>query len=365
MDWSTETDFSHLDFPDIRTNSNTIVGLSSSDGNFSEGLMESAWTDFKFDPVDYSSIHGYSKEGLHPLTFGETGVEGLSTGVNTEYSVFCKDKWVEDLTRLNSRVSKHDETLFGSTEQQGSSTSAPSESSSVSNESRPLTGIESRFLDETLALTTDLIRLLDQLVSHTGGRLQGDIQSVNGFQPRFLPISIDNSPQPTGCITPPAEDKKKQSPIHGDQFTILLLMSCYMRLLGIYENFFTHVHLGSEDPRQAQIHLPDITVGSFSLLSSPGLKVSLIIELVSFLVGHIGHTIEMTTPPTVATTRNAYHQPERSSKSSSAMTDVISSTHNAVRERENELMEAMSRIRRTLMRSRPGTNIRGDMSSYF
>lgn len=116
-------------------------------------------------------------------------------------------------------------------------------------------------------------------------------------------------------------------------------MSCYMRLLGIYENFFSHIQqiLGNsnsqDDWSQALLHLPAIIVGSIALHSSPTLKVSIIIELVSFLVGHIGHTVEMTTPTTV--NRNTFHQPQptRSSKSSSAMTDVLSSTQNAVRER--------------------------------
>lgn len=374
MDWSTETDLSSLDFSDIGASNHNSAELAGSTATFSDGFIENAWTDLKLHCGAYFPPQDYSNEASSPIQSKESPVDMLSTEGISDYSTFSKEDWVEDLSRLNSRVSKHDEAIIGNGEDQSAGTSPSSEFSPISNDSSPLAGKESWYLDETLALTTDLIRLLEQLSSHTSDRPRNEILAVNGFQPGFQQHSVDRPRQHSGFITPPAEGQKMQSPIRGDQFTLLLLMSCYMRLLGIYESFFRHLQstLGDSkshaDPSSpTQLHLPSITVGSFSLHSTPSLKVPLIIELVSFLVGHLGHTVDIEAPPIappVSASGKAFLSAEKSSKSNNAMTEVVTSMHNAVKEREKDLADTMGRIRMALMRSRLGVSFGGGISSY-
>ena len=352
-----------------------VVGTSSTDGRFTSSsggnaLLKTAEPGYNGDNSQAFSnplrlifgkegARNVSRQTFPGFQFSETPFEVRSTGASIEptASAFSLADWVEDLAKLNSRVSQHGKVM--AIGMQCLSPSTSSESAPAFNETAgrrergPLVHDESRSLDETLALSTDLIQLLDQLSSQTGESPQ--VQRCNNFQSSFQGRMANLPRRHRGHLTPADEENKPQSPIHGDQFTMLLLISCYMRLIGIYEDFFTHIQLNLCDFKSlnesTQIHLPAITVGSFSLRSSPVLEALLVIELVTFLVRHLGHTIELT-----ASTANSRDDAtsERSSKSSSAMTDVTSSTLKAVREREEELIESMSRIRRALMRSRPG-----------
>lgn len=367
--WSPQNEVSNFDFLDTGTDNNANANLPSTDSRLlsDESLREDG-TDLTFASVDYSSILDLPNETSHPLEFNEALLEDFPTHKIREPLSFGKEEWVEELTKLNTRVSKHNEAVTADIEAPSSSIPiaipTPSVSDSGLDERGKLIRKDSRLLDETLALTTDLVNLIDKLALRTRRNRGGSRDETQGTD------STRHMSWKVNYPTPRSGERETHNPIHGDHFTSLLLISCYMRLLSIYKAFFANLHTvlnRTELPIEASehsTHLPAIAVGSFTLSSSPRLQTLLVIELVAFLVGYIGDTIELAIPTADPSDCNVFNLPAHSSKSRNAMDDIVRSTYATMRAREKEMLDATRRIRRNLMDSRVKAGNFGDTSTY-
>lgn len=311
-------------------------------------------------PVDTSDSAldplGYPQFLLSQQEFSSTSLnvplqEAVSATSKNVSDGFCKKSWVEELARLNSRICSHDQSAY-----MGSSDymiSERSRSCSMSTESGKSPIDSSICLDDALALTKDLIKLLDRLSSQDDPSTQSETSQFDdeAFRNVFQDIAFGAS---IYHLDVSVSNKRINIPdvINEDPFTVLLFMSCYVRLIAIYKLLFGRIQevVTREGPQAASsllLHsqLPTIVVGPFSLRSNPSLEVMLIIELVHFVIGHIGHAARLMTPGTTGDHSQNRGRRRMTPGGTHSMDHIIVSMLSAVEGSEKGLLEAIHAIR--------------------
>jgi hypothetical protein len=305
--------------------------------------------DAAFDPLGYPQFL-VSQQGLSSTSLDISLAEALSTASGNVLNGFCKKSWVEELARLNGRISSHDHSV-----NMGSADITPERlrSGSLSAESGKWPTNGPICLDEALTLTKDLIELLDRLPCPEDPTAQSEISKFDDetFRNIFQDIALGTSIQHLDISV---SNKRMSIPnvISEDPFTILLFMSCYVRLIGIYKLLFARIRavVTKEGPQAASPLLfhsqrPTIVVGPFSLRSNPNLEAMLIIELVNFVIDHIGHAARLLTPGTTGDPSQDFGRTRMTPGGTHSMDHIIVSMLSAVQESEKGLMGAIHSIR--------------------
>ncbi|EAT82882.1 hypothetical protein HBI56_068090 [Parastagonospora nodorum] len=306
--------------------------------------------DSVFDPLGYAQFL-VSQQELPSTSLEMPLAEALPTVSRNISDGFCKKIWVEELARLNSRISSHDHSVNSSSSEH--TTPERSRSCSLSTESgkSPMNGPVC--LDDALALTKDLIELLDRLQSPEDPSARSDISKFGdgAFRNMSQDIALGTSIQHLDISV---SNKRMSIPnvISEDPFTILLFMSCYVRLIGIYKLLFARIRsvVTNEGPQAAsplllRSQLPTIVVGPFSLRSNPNLEVMLIIELVDSVIAHIGHAARLLTPGTTGDPSQDLGRGTMTPKGTHSMDHIVVSMLSAVQESEKGLMGSIHNIR--------------------
>lgn len=303
-----------------------------------------------FDPLGYTQFL-VSQQELPSTSVDMSLAEALSMASRNISDGFCKKSWVEELARLNSRISSHDQSVNSETSEH--TTPERSRSCSLSTESgkSPMNG--PICLDDALTLTKDLIELLDRLQSPEYPSTQSEMSKFDdeAFRNMSQDMALGTSIQHLDISV----SKKRMSipnVISEDPFTILLFMSCYVRLIDIYKLLFARIRLvlNKEGPRAAsplllRSQLPTIVVGPFSLRSNPNLEVILIIELVDSVIAHIGHAARLLTPGATGDPSQELSHGAMTPGGAHSMDHIIVSMLSAVQESEKGLIGAIHSIR--------------------
>lgn len=99
-------------------------------------------------------------------------------------------------------------------------------------------------------------------------------------------------------------------------------------------------------------------MGPFALRPTPHLEIMLIMEVVNFVIGHIGNTARLLTPTTIVGDEDLQQKGKGSTcKGSNSMDHIIVCMLSSVEKREKELTQAIRDFRETLEQTGTGNNI--------
>lgn len=181
---------------------------------------------------------------------------------------------------------------------------------------------------------------------------------LNQVHPRFTRVPSRSSTMSSvsswssSSTGPSSEKHHTHSKTSLDPGTILLAISCKVRLLEIYENLFYHVERWISDHDSPNplldIHFPGLNIGAFSLDSSSGLQVSVVIQLIEQLLGRL-HNITLSMDISIATQEILPESALQDAKSeSSTLSEVANVALHALKKRESKTMVETSRIKQLL-----------------
>ncbi|KAI2638710.1 hypothetical protein GGS26DRAFT_542654 [Hypomontagnella submonticulosa] len=124
-----------------------------------------------------------------------------------------------------------------------------------------------------------------------------------------------------------------------DQASFLLVLSCYQRLIEIYDNIFGNMQAcldrAAITAPEDYVRMPDMKVGSFSLPNSSALQITLVLQLARHLIQRMGLIIKGLGQSRTQIGDN--------------MSDLMSPTLKAVNDRETTLIERIHKLRSTLV----------------
>lgn len=98
-------------------------------------------------------------------------------------------------------------------------------------------------------------------------------------------------------------------------------------------------------------------MGPFALRSSPNLEVMLVIELVNFVIGHIGHAARHLTPETTGDPSQDSGSRRMTPGGTHSMDHIIVSMLSAVQESEKESIGAIHGIRDVMTQRHLSPNV--------
>lgn len=177
-------------------------------------------------------------------------------------------------------------------------------------------------------------------------RLLARPSADHGFGPGGFPIDemfkltrrvADILEQPTEAPHPPAPEAIDSS----DPSNSMFVLSTYMRLLDMYQRVFALVHAEVRQPDNTDKQfrfwkLPDVTVGSFAVQSSPFLQMSLTIQLAEEFLSRLRRsTGRWSRPPPAGAGAGAV----------SLFAGVADISFQAFREREEDLSKHLAELR--------------------
>lgn len=183
--------------------------------------------------------------------------------------------------------------------------------------SQPLSWKNKDFaIDKTFQLSQKLIEVLDKLYPRyrTTARDCSTLQYTK--EPEFLNQSISF-----------------------DHASLLLVLSCYQRLIEAYNDIFGNMQAcldrSATTMPEDYVQMPNMKVGSFSLPNSSALQITLVLQLARHLLQRMGVIIKA-----LDQSRGAV---------SDDMNDLISLTFKTVNTREIDLIGRINKLRNTLV----------------
>ncbi|GLA09606.1 hypothetical protein AnigIFM60653_011937 [Aspergillus niger] len=241
-------------------------------------------------------------------------------------SIANRTEWVAELARLNVKLLTHAQQIAHrqprETPRRSSPTSAPDHDL---DEDRPTFAV-----DQTFLLSQQLIDLLSQQ----------DAPSATGAPAQSPPPGPPQLPRTLRSLDPAS---------------ILLVLSCHLRVLESYSQMFAHVQAwqehGGASLAATGIGLPALNIGAFSLpASSPRLQIAVILQLAEQLLSRLREMVLLPDVPALAATRSLCHE-MGASHHSTAMHEVVSITLQAISARELGMTKTIAWIKRSLQES--------------
>ncbi|GKZ24846.1 hypothetical protein AbraCBS73388_011855 [Aspergillus brasiliensis] len=237
-----------------------------------------------------------------------------------------RTEWVAELGRLNVTLLTHAQQIAH--RQPRGTPSTPSPTSATDHdfqEDRPTFAV-----DQTFLLSQQLIDLLSQQ----------DALAATGAPAQSPPPGPPQLPRALRSLDPAS---------------ILLVLSCHLRVLDSYSQMFAHIQAwqehGGASLAATGIGLPALNIGAFSLpASSPRLQIAVILQLAEQLLGRLREMVLLPDVPPLAATRSVCHE-MGASHHSTAMHEVVSITLQAISARELGMTKTISWIKRALQES--------------
>ena len=198
-------------------------------------------------------------------------------------------------------------------------------------------------IDQTFLLSQQLIDILNELF------------------PRFLKNSSLREQSRTPLLmqspssSPRASSNTNQTPTtdanpfasYLDQGSILLVLSCYMRVIDIYDKICGHIRNCVSDTSPAakatQLTLPGLSIGGFSLHKSPAMKIMLMLQLAEQLLDCIRDIVGLVGSPTSISGNFR--------RGGASIGDVTDVTLQAIRLKDAEMAKKMAQVRALLPQS--------------
>ena len=365
--------------------------LGTAFGDFSRGNGTSSATSIgtpqtsSLSPADFKSANAVGWPAVLNQTLGEvsrttTGSPSTTTTTNFEpssygsASLLTEATWLQKVAEINVRLFEHASIIPAVHE--------PPELSQTGEKGVNLCGIlldnpdhqgrsgqykdgqGSEFaIDQTFLLSRQLIDILNQVYPRFH-------QRASSFEQAVLSPSHSHSHSHTHTHSPHRQQSSRSSqsgsgsnplapsdlpPTSIDPGSGLLVLSCYLRVIDIYDKIFGHVRMcvaktGTADPF-TQIRLPGLTIGSFSLQSSSALQVTLFIQLAEQLLDRLRSIVALMDSTTLRGTKEEAGSGREDRQDGSCLSDVTDVTLQAIRTREAEMVKRMNSVRRMLQQS--------------
>jgi hypothetical protein len=138
-----------------------------------------------------------------------------------------------------------------------------------------------------------------------------------------------------------------------DPASILLVLSCYLRVLEIYGKVFLHlnacINLRQGKGSLVDICMPVLNFGAFSLESSRGLQITLIVQIAEQLLGRLREIIL-----TINTETRGKIGSEDISNGSPSFPNmmIVETTLQAIKVQDSETAKNIAKVKRSLQQSR-------------
>ncbi|KAI1643975.1 uncharacterized protein F4817DRAFT_367936 [Daldinia loculata] len=159
------------------------------------------------------------------------------------------------------------------------------------------------------------------------------IEALDKLYPRQPGGSAQDS------ITSPIRESSTSRLASFDQASFLLVLSCYQRLIEIYNDIFGNMQAcldrSSVTAPEDYVRMPDVKVGSFSLPNSSALQITLVLQLARHLLQRMSFIIKILNPSPITDSDN--------------INDLMAPTFKAVATRETDLIERINLLRSTLV----------------
>lgn len=244
-----------------------------------------------------------------------------STGVNMA-------AWVATVAEVNTRLFKRAEQIPG-----------------VDNPGQTPHQEKVFAVDQIFLLSQQLIDLLNQVYPcFTNGQTRTPVSSESS------PCSLNGRD-----IAPPNPPPPCAPTIKLDPGSMLLVLSCHLRLLEIHEKIFFHIERWIRDRNSpnppADIHFPGLNIGAFSLNNSSGLQITLVIQLVEQLLGRLRDITLLMDTTAIAMGTKAETGREASANPFTSLSEVGDVALQAVKSRESDTIKNISRVKRLLQNS--------------
>ena len=136
-----------------------------------------------------------------------------------------------------------------------------------------------------------------------------------------------------------------------DPGSMLLLLSCYLRLIDTYDSIFGNMQAcldrSSAMLPEDYVSLPSVKVGSFSFPPTSALQITMVLHFASDLLGRLRETTQFLHPPS----NDGLRTPESQDRDNEDVptADISTATLNAVTARQNELVQRIKKLRQSLM----------------
>lgn len=160
------------------------------------------------------------------------------------------------------------------------------------------------------------------------------IEAIDNLDSRGSQDSLDLT---AWCTTNSPAPPSNGTPL--DQASLLLVLSCYQRLIETYDDIFGNMQACldrfSITAREDYVKMPDVKVGSFSLPHSSALQITLILQLARHLLRRIGSMV--------------MNLNQRHTATNTLMDNLTSITAQTVSSRETELIKRITTLRNTLV----------------
>lgn len=196
-------------------------------------------------------------------------------------------------------------------------------------------------IDRTFQLSQKMIEVLNRLYP----------RSLETLPPnRLTPASSTSQSSPSqGELTSGNTNQGRTAP-YVDQGSLLLILSCYLRLIDTYDNIFGNMQAcldrSSITAPEDYVNLPNVTVGSFSFPTTSALQITMILHLASQLLDRLREVTG-----SIRTTSNDDSDPGRARDEDAAggsAVDITTMTLEAVTSRQNELVRRIKLLRQSL-----------------
>lgn len=159
------------------------------------------------------------------------------------------------------------------------------------------------------------------------------IEAIDNLDFRQSPNSLELTAWTTESPTAPAND----APL--DQASLLLVLSCYQRLIESYDDIFGNMQACLDrfaiTAREDYVKMPDVKIGSLSIPDSSALQITLILQMARHLLRRIGAMVTNLNQRQIAT--------------NALMDNLTSITAQTVSSRENDLIQRITTLRNTLV----------------
>ncbi|WYZ42549.1 hypothetical protein EsH8_VI_000248 [Colletotrichum jinshuiense] len=155
------------------------------------------------------------------------------------------------------------------------------------------------------------------------------VEVLNKLHPRYLETARHESD--AGKARDPATDM--------DQASLLLVLSCYQRLVDAYQNIFGNMQAcldrSFSTARKDYVQMPEVKIGSFAIPNSSALQITLILQLARHLLQRLGAIIKSIEQNSTPLRRGE--------------NDLMAFTFKAVSVKEEELIKKITMVRNTLI----------------
>ena len=211
-------------------------------------------------------------------------------------------------------------------------------------------------IDQTFLLSQRLIDILNELYPRflkSSSSQDTPRTPLLSQSPLSSPHLFNNHESLPGSGNQSSAINATPSTMFFDQGSSLLILSCYIRVIDIYEKICGHVHNCISDTsvaaKSVQITLPGLTIGLFSLQSSPAMKIILILQLAEQLLDRIRHIVGLMNSTTRPGGNDSTHGSIR--QGGGSMGDITDVTLQAIRLRDAEMTRKMFQVKQQLLQS--------------